>query len=609
MKLNKILISMAMIFIAIPVISAKDKVTILADSDDMTLAIRNALSTIKSDDVEIILEDKTYYCTPDYAFEKYCAITNHGNGLKRIIFPFTDKKTVTIKGNGAKLIMHGQVFPFLFENCKHVTVSDLTIDWDIPFTFLGEVIAVDENEGWRIIRPKTEGFSWKFENGKILFPNVDGFNYNYLGSTLPFDKEEKRVVDGAIDVMSRPDKIEMLPNGDFKIYEKIRYYPPVGSLLSSKGDRDNDRYAPAFDCKECSNILFDNITIHHALGMGFLFERSQDINILNSRIILPEGTDRVISTTADATHFCNCKGKILIDNCRFENMLDDGTNVHGTYLTVQEVLDRYSVVASLGHFEQLGFKFADKGDEVWFMISPSSERGFSAKVKKVRVLNEKYAIYTFDKPLPRGLNEGDTMENKTWNPDYTMRNCKISHHRARNLLLKTPGEILIENNEFTSMMSSIQTGGENIFWYESGAVKDLVIRNNKFIDCAYCGTRHAVLYIFPRMNQLYDQSLIYDRNIVFKNNEIVSRNPVIVYASKVENLVIENNNILFEEPNNMKNISNAAFNFINTNNVVIKNNKYEGHLPPTLFRIDEASSKTICIKDEGTVDIQKDKKN
>ena len=37
-------------------------------------------------------------------------------------------------------------------------------------------------------------------------------------------------------------------------------------------------------------------------------------------------TQRVISTTADATHFVNCKGDILIENCRFENMLDDGTN-------------------------------------------------------------------------------------------------------------------------------------------------------------------------------------------------------------------------------------------------------------------------------------------
>ena len=85
------------------------------------------------------------------------------------------------------------------------------------------------------------------------------------------------------------------------------------------------------------------------------------MQILNSQIVLPKHTQRVISTTADATHFVNCKGDILIENCRFENMLDDGTNVHGTYVEVDEVIDDYTVRVSLKHFEQLGFKFAERG--------------------------------------------------------------------------------------------------------------------------------------------------------------------------------------------------------------------------------------------------------
>ena len=48
---------------------------------------------------------------------------------------------------------------------------------------------------------------------------------------------------------SDPSKVVELPNGNLRIYEKQKYYPPIGSLLSSKGDREKDRYAPAFDFK------------------------------------------------------------------------------------------------------------------------------------------------------------------------------------------------------------------------------------------------------------------------------------------------------------------------------------------------------------------------
>ncbi len=302
----------------------------LSPSDgDVTTEIRNKLESVTSPNVKIIFEKGSYYLAPDFAFERYCAITNHGNGSKKIAFHFDGLESLAIEGNGAELIFHGQMFPFLFEGCSNVTVSDLVIDWDIPFTHVAEVVAVNEKEGWREVRPLTDGFSWEFKGGEIRYPNVDGFNYKYLGSTLPFDKETKRVVVGAVDTHSNPTKIEKHKDGIFRIYEKARYYPPVGSLLSSKGNREDDRYAPAFDFKECHNVNLNGVTVHHALGMAYLFERTEDITLRDCNVKLREGSPRVISSTADASHFANCRGQILLDGCTLENMLDDGNNVHG----------------------------------------------------------------------------------------------------------------------------------------------------------------------------------------------------------------------------------------------------------------------------------------
>ena len=238
---------------------------------------------------------------------------------------------------------------------------------------------------------------------------------------MPFDKGKKKVVTGAQDMHSDPSKVVELPNGNLRIYEKQKYYPPIGSLLSSKGDREKDRYAPAFDFKECQNITLNNVTVHHALGMAYLFERSENIKITDCKVVLPPNSNRVISSTADATHFANCKRDILIEGCTFENMLDDGTNVHGTYVEINKIIDSKTIRVALKHFEQTGFKFAAPGDEVWFIKHPSPARAETNTVSNVKVLNETYMDLTFENAIPSDLKKGDVVENKTWNPTFTVR--------------------------------------------------------------------------------------------------------------------------------------------------------------------------------------------
>lgn len=575
--------------------SAPKVIKISPEIEDVALYIQQEVKNIESQNIKIVFEKGTYLCNPDYAFEKYCAITNHGNGIKKIIFPLEGYKSVEIEGNGATLLCHGQVFPFLFESCNSVKVSDLTINWDIPFTFLGEVINVDSIEGWREIKPYREGFSWKLRNGELRFPMIDGFYYPQLGSTLAFDKNVKRVVHGAIDIESNPVKVEKLKNGNLRFYEKLKYYPPVGSLLSSKGDRQNDRYAPAFDFKECKNILLDNITIHHALGMAFLFERSEDITIRNSKVLLQEGTKRVISSTADATHFANCKGDILLENCVFENMLDDGVNVHGTYVEVDKVIDNKTVRVALKHFEQKGFKFADVGDEIWFLISPSVDRVETNKVSAVNLINETYIDLTFESVLPKGLKTGDILENKTWNPTFTMRKCTVQNNRARSIVLKTPLRIVIEDNYFSSMMSAIFLRGESVFWYESGAVTDVLIKGNYFKNCADCGTKHSVLYISPRLGKNFDSTQIYDSNINFVNNTIDTFNSRIVWADRVENLLIEGNIIKRNNERTPVFGDDAMFEFVNCKNVNIKGNKYYGQKHKQILKVDSNTKESLSV--------------
>ena len=573
---------------------AKETIYLEPSAEDMTPVLRDALDRVTDTNIKIVLEKGIYKFRPDYALAKYSTVTNHANGVKNVIFPMSKFKTVEIQGNNSELIFHGQVAPFQFDNSDRITIKDLVIDWDIPFTFLAEVLAVNKQEAWRDVKP-VSGHQWTLtKDGELLFPGVDGFNYLYLGSTLAFEPGSKRVVHGAHDRTSIPDRVEKRPGGILRIHEELKHYPPVGSLLASKGDRASHRYAPAIQVKNSKDITFDGVTIHHALGMGFLFERSENIQILNSGVHLRDGSSRVISSTADATHFANCKGEVLIENSRFENMLDDGTNVHGTYVVVDEVLNDRTVRVELKHFEQLGFEFAGEGDEIWFIHQPSVQRQTVNTVSAAKTVNERFIELSFDSELPRQTAAGDILENKTWNPAFTLRGSTIQNHRARNIVVKTPEKVLIENNKLSSMMSSILFRGESFFWFESGVVEDVLIRNNSFEYCAYSGAEHAVMYITPRLGKMFNQNELYDRNIRFENNTIKTFDNRIIWADRVDGLVIKNNTIIKTKDSKRPQLypNGPLFEFVNSNNVTLENNSYQGQFK-TAIKVDEKSRLTL----------------
>ena len=573
--------------------NATEIIDIVHSEGDMTMTIREAIKNAKEKDIKLVFEKGTYTFKTDYAIGKYMYVTNHSNGFKKIIFNFDGFNSVEIEGNGSEFIFSGQAMPFDFEECNKIRVSNIVIDWDIPFSFQGDIIEINKAEEWFDLKPYTEGFSWELKKGKITFPNINGFSYSELGSTLSHNKETKAVDYGAWDMSLHPDSVEKQPNGLLRFYVKgIKHYPRVGSVLQSKGDHDNNRYAPAFLTRNSKDIVFDKVIIHHALGMGFLFERSENIKIINSGIYIREGSDRMISATADATHFANCKGDILIENCRIEGMYDDGTNVHGTYVAVDKIIDSKTVRVALKHKQQKGFQFAGVNDEVWFIKQPNPQRRETNSVTKVKVINDDYTDLTFTSKIPTDLKVGDILENKTWNPNFTMRGNTIRDHRARNIIIKTPKKIIIEDNDLSSMMSSIMLRGETFFWYESGNVEDVLIRNNRFIHCAYGGAEHAILKVSPRLGKTFDDSVLYDRNIIFENNTIETFDNRIIWADRVDGLIVRNNTIKQTFTEKQQYPDAFMFDLINCNNVEISNNTYEGN-SKNVLKADAVSQKTL----------------
>lgn len=91
----------------------------------------------------------------------------------------------------------------------------------------------------------------------------------------------------------------------------------------------------------------------------------------------------------------------------------------------------------------------------------------------------------------------------SWYPELIFRNNVVRNNRARSILVSTPRKVIIEGNTFSSMMSAILFEGDMDHWYESGAVRDVTIRNNKFLDGTYGGADFPTIFINPHQKKRF----------------------------------------------------------------------------------------------------------
>lgn len=287
------------------------------------------------------------------------------------------------------------MMPFNIENSKNIDISGLTIDWHLPLHGEGLIEANDNINNSFDIR-LSENMPYTIRNKQLIFIK-EGFEHD-LADDILFDPKRKAVayqtskytplkIKNHIEIRNR-DKFEFPNYVDFRSpeYETqdqenlikaeeiepglvrvsgiIGSLPPVGMVLVCKGQFGKDRIANAFYINKSSNVKLHNLTINYAGGMGIIGERSQDIVLESVNILANPDNKLMVSTTADAAHFSSCKVRIVVNNCNFRHQLDDGINVHGAFVIVEDILAPNKIGVRIGHFQQAGFQFAEQGENV-----------------------------------------------------------------------------------------------------------------------------------------------------------------------------------------------------------------------------------------------------
>ncbi|HEX7366476.1 MAG TPA: right-handed parallel beta-helix repeat-containing protein, partial [Pelobium sp.] len=524
-----------------------------------------------------VFEKGTYHFNADFASEKYAFVSNNDEGLKRFTFDLSGMENLEIDGQGSSFIFDGFVSPFLLLGSKNITLKNFSIDYKRTFHSEGKIVGAYQDS---LDIAFSAEYPYQISHNKLLFTGDKVIGRDNGGEPqrvlypfwhlLEYEATKREPLQNGGDYLNTQNmNVKELSPGVVRIH-----FPRiVGTVGNTMIFNAMDRACPAFIITESESVKFNDITIYHAGGVGILGQRSKNIFLDGVKVIAKPG--RMVSTTADATHFVNCEGKITLQNSVFESMMDDATNIHGIYVKIMDIISPKEVMVKLIHYQQFGFDFLKPGLQVELANAQSLNTYGNMVVNAVERINKEYTRVTFKEPIFKDVKVGDVIASSQAYPEVLMKNCRVLKNRARGILLGSRAKTVIENNYFHTQCPAINLEGDGRFWFEQAGVRDLTIRNNMFDNCNYSLMLGlGVITASSGIEESSKEISRYNRNILIEGNTFKLVTPNILKMYSVDNLVYKNNKAIksneYPMPLRSMNLELKPFMIEHSSNITIK---------------------------------------
>lgn len=447
---------------------------------------------------------------------------------------------ITIDCGGSDFIFHGRMQPFTVDGSNNIRIENVNIDWDIPMTAQAQVLHITGD--YIDLQINAYESPYVIENSKLVFVG-EGWKSQFWDA-MEFDKDSKLIVpqtdDNCLGSGFGGYKATEIEKGIVRFTYPFKRKPAVGNYLVLRHSARD--HAGTF-IQNSKNVTIENMNMYQTAGLGILSQYSENLTFRNVNCVPNKAKNRILSGHDDGLHFSNCKGKIDIDSCSFAGLMDDPINVHGTSVLITEKMSSNALKCKFVHPQSIGFTWAAANDEVGFIENESMSTVAIGKVASFKKLSPEEFEITFINNIPAEITAGDALENLTWTPDVSIRNSYFGSNRARGILMSTPGEVLIEHNTFESSGSAILIPGDANGWYESGAVKNVTIRNNIFNDACLTSIYQfceAIISIDPEIPKP-QAGKPFHRNITIVQNTFHPFDYPVLYAKSTEGLIFSNN--------------------------------------------------------------------
>ena len=507
--------------------------------------VKQALELCKTKKHPVLVFSKGRYdfFPQDCAEKKYYESNTVVIPFRRCPVLIEKQHGLTVDGMDADFIYHDRLQPITIDSSTDITVKNMQIDWDIPLNAQARVAAVTDQFIDLAIDTKESPYS--IENNKLVFEGEDWKSPWW--DAMEFDKDTRLIVPGTGDAsclgrgFDRYKAVEVQP-GLVRLYFAFTRKPAVGNYLVLRHSTRDHAGCFIFNS---NNISLDHVNIYQTAGLGVLSQYSANLHFKEVNCIPNPRKNRYFCGHDDGLHFSNCKGNIEVDHCHFQALMDDPINVHGTSVKVIQLLDKHHLICQFMHEQSIGMHWAARGDTISFIENQSMSSMGNAIADSFQLTDSIHFILFFKQEIPAALIPGNALENLSQTPNVHIHHCYFGSNRARGILMSTPGKVVIENNLFESSGSAILIAGDANEWFESGAVKDVLIRNNTFKDPCLSSLYQfceGIISICPSIPQP-NIAKPFHRNIRIENNLFHPFDYPVLYAKSTEGLQFSNNTI------------------------------------------------------------------
>ncbi len=438
-------------------------------------------------------------------------------------------KHFRLQGNGSDLFVHGKMIKILCDHAEDVAVSGLAFDYRRPLVSEFTILGVAEHHADVEIQ---KDCTYAIENGRFVWIG-EGWRSNGTGLNQEVDPADDgrtwRRGGGPLGGVTKAE--ELAP---FRVRLHFNANPGFtkGRIIQF---RETFRDMVGGFIVHSRDIAFRDGAFYALGGMGVVHQFSENITYERMRLAPRIGGGRTTCAWADMLHFSGCRGRILVDTVTFSGSHDDPVNVHGTYLRLVDKPAPQQVRVRFMHPQTYGFPAFFAGDTVEFVNHDTLRAYGTNQVVAAEMEGGKDMLLTLRDPVPPTA-ANDVLENVTWTPSVTIRNCHVSSDSCRGFLLATPRPVVVEGCTFVkTTMSAILIGGEANSWFESGPVRDVVIRGNTFVRCG-----EPVIHIEPENRSARPGEPVH-RNIRIEGNTFQLKGNTAISAKSVQGLRITGN--------------------------------------------------------------------
>ena len=401
--------------------------------------------------------------------------------VKHIGLLLKNLRNVTFNGMGATIVTHGEMTPWVVDSCENVTLKNFTVtaaDPSVPEITVTEV-------GDSSLTVSVHPFShYRIDNDGKLFWMGEGWEFTggiaqqYSPKTLTTWRTD--------EPLARAVSIEETAPATLKLVYHCGERPDTesGNVYQMRHSFRTE-VAGFVNCS--SDVRLDSLTLRFMGNFGIVAQNSRNLAYRSLTCAPDPDSGRTCCGFADFLQISGCGGMISVTDSYFAGAHDDPINVHGTHMKVCDVAGNRLKVRFM-HGQTFGFEAFSAGDSIELVNADNLRAFASARLVGARMDGDYEMTLVTDReftPEEIAVCCDAVVENISWCPDVTIARNYFTLTPTRGILITTRGKSVIEDNTFFRIpMPAILVADDARSWYESGPVRDLTIRHNRFIGCA-----------------------------------------------------------------------------------------------------------------------------